>query len=49
MKEENEAQLVDCLSRIAKSQKKLAICAVIIVIVILIGVGCHVASVLELI
>ena len=49
MKEENEAQMIACLNGIAKSQKRIACCLVAIVIVILIGVACHVASVLNLI
>ena len=49
MKEDNEAQMVDCLKSIAKSQKRIAFCLIAIVIVILIGVGCHVANVLNLI
>ena len=49
MKEENEAQMIECLNGIAKSQKRIACCMLVIVVVILIGVGCHVANVLNLV
>ena len=49
MKEENEAQMIACLNGIAKSQRRIAFCLTIIVIIILIGIGCHVANVLNLV